>query len=127
MANILVVDDDNLMREMLLQLLTLEGHSATGAENGAIAEKLMEKTVFDLVITDIVMPEKEGLEIIMHIHKSNPSIPIIAVSGGARIEPGSYLDIAKQLGAKYTFTKPINRSELVAAINTCIKNKSQTK
>jgi CheY-like chemotaxis protein len=98
----------------------LEGHTATGAETGAIAARILENSVFDLVITDIVMPEKEGLETIIHIHKNNPAVPIIAVSGGARIEPGSYLDIAKQLGAKYTFTKPINRSELIAAIKACL-------
>lgn len=123
MASILVIDDDSFMREMLTQMVTLHGHEVKSAENGKIAEQLLKENAFDLVITDIVMPEKEGLETIIQIHKQHPGKPIIAMSGGARIEPSSYLDLAKELGAWYTFVKPFNRHEMIQAINNCVNPK----
>lgn len=123
MALILIIDDDSFMREMLVQMVTLEGHKVISAENGKTAEKFLNDTFFDLVITDIVMPEKEGLETILQIHKQHPSKPIIAMSGGARIEPDTYLDLAKELGAWYTFEKPFNRKEMIEAINNCLNVK----
>jgi CheY-like chemotaxis protein len=122
MGSVLIIDDDNFVREMMLQMVAIEGHNVTGAENGQIAIRLFEKNKFDLVISDIVMPEKEGLETIMHIRKIRPALPIIAVSGGARIEPTSYLDIAKQLGVRYTFIKPFNRLDMIQAINNCLSS-----
>jgi DNA-binding NtrC family response regulator len=123
MASILVIDDDNLMRDMLIRMVALHGHDVKGAEDGWIAEKLLRDSSFDLVITDIIMPEKEGLETIIHIHKQYPATPIIAISGGERIEPESYLQIAKELGAHYTFAKPFNRHDFIKAINNCLNIK----
>jgi DNA-binding NtrC family response regulator len=123
MASILVIDDDYLMREMLMQMITLHGHEVKSAENGKIAEKLLEENAFDLIITDIVMPEKEGLETIIQIHKRHPGKPIIAMSGGARIEPESYLQLAKEFGAHYTFAKPFNRHDFIKAIDNCLNIK----
>lgn len=120
MASILVIDDDNLMRDMLIRMVALQGHDVKGAEDGWIAEKLLRDSAFDLVITDIIMPEKEGLETIMYIHKQYPTTPIIAISGGERIEPESYLQLAKTLGAHYTFSKPFNRHDFIEAINYCL-------
>jgi DNA-binding NtrC family response regulator len=108
---------------MLIQMVTLQGHNVTSAENGRVAEKLLKETDFDLVITDIIMPEKEGLETIIQIHKQHPAKPIIAMSGGARIEPEEYLDLAKRFGARYTFVKPFNRQDMIEAINNCLNIK----
>jgi DNA-binding NtrC family response regulator len=123
MALILIIDDDSFMREMLVQMVTNQGHEVISAENGKAAEFFLKDTAIDLVITDIVMPEKEGLETIIQIHKLYPAKPIIAMSGGARIEPRAYLDLAKELGARYTFEKPFNRHELIEAINNCLNFK----
>ncbi len=125
MALILVIDDESFMREMLVQMVSLQGHQVVSADNGKAAEKLLKDTDFDLIITDIVMPEKEGLETIMQIHKQQPAKPIIAMSGGAIIDPEVYLNLAKELGARYTFEKPFNRQDLIKAINSCL-NITQT-
>ncbi|MCP4678338.1 MAG: response regulator [Deltaproteobacteria bacterium] len=122
MATILIVDDDDMMRDMLLQMMETDGHSAMGAADGKKAIGLLENNVFELVVTDLIMPEKEGLETIRYLKKNHPHIPIIAISGGTKMDPESYLGIAKMLGAKYTFTKPIDRAAFLAAIKECVKN-----
>lgn len=121
MPQLLIIDDDATMRDMLYELTHLEGFSAMVAENGLAAQKLLETHRFDCIITDIVMPEKEGLETILHIRKEHPDLPIIAMSGGARIKPESYLDLAKQFGARYTFPKPFETKVFVAAIKDCLE------
>ncbi len=120
MATVLIVDDNDLMRDMLVQMIEMEEISAIPAEDGNKAIALLKTNDIDLVITDIVMPEKEGLELIMYLKKKYPNIPVIAISGGARIGPQTYLTTATGLGAKYTFTKPIPRADLLAAVRKCL-------
>jgi DNA-binding NarL/FixJ family response regulator len=78
--------------------------------------KLYRANPTDLIITDLIMPEKEGIETIMELKKDFPDVKIIAISGGGRSKPESYLNLAKQLGAKRVFPKPIDREELLNAI-----------
>jgi DNA-binding response OmpR family regulator len=120
MARILVIDDDDVMNDMLVQMLSQAGYEAEGARNGYYGLKLIEAKPFDLVITDIVMPEKEGLETITAIRKLGKSTPIIAISGGGRIGPSPYLLLAQHLGADYVFSKPFDKEPFLAAVRECL-------
>lgn len=124
MSAILIIDDDATMRDVLYEMMHMEGFSAMVAEDGLQAQKLLEQYEFNCIITDIVMPEKEGLETILYVRKNHPNIPIIAISGGARIKPESYLDIAQQFGARYVFAKPFVRKDLTEAVKKCLAEPS---
>lgn len=122
MAKILVIDDDPRIAELLLQILKSEKHDVIKALDGCEAEKKFKEFKPEIVITDIVMPEKEGTELIMLFKKMVPGIKIIAISGGGIIGPKSYLEVAKKIGANYTFTKPFNIDDIIKAINDLSKN-----
>jgi len=117
MARILLVDDDTQVREMLKLTLERKGHTVTEAGDGVRAIALFDSDRIDLVVTDIVMPEKEGIETIMELRQKDPSVKVIAISGGGRISPEDYLSWARRFGVKHTFTKPVNRDDLLAAID----------
>ena len=123
MARILVIDDEPLVREMLCQALTAAGHDVAAASDGSKALKLMHKRSFDLVVTDIFMPEKDGLDTIEELGRAHPDAKIIAISGGSRIRDTDVLKWAAEMGAAYTFQKPIEWSELLAAVDDCLKDK----
>lgn len=116
MSSILVVDDDAQVLELVSQMLTLEGHAVTAAQNGIEAEAQFSNGHFDLVITDLIMPEREGLETITRLRQVTPIMPIIAISGGGRIGATDYLESAAQLGANATISKPFNRNDLVSTV-----------
>ena len=117
MARILIIDDDNQFRVMLRIMLENAGYKdIEEAENGHTGMKLIRNGNFDLVITDIIMPDKEGIEIIMEIKKDFPAMKIIAMSGGGKIGPDSYLVMAKHLGADKALAKPFLQSEIVNAV-----------
>jgi len=120
MKHILIIDDEEQIREMLIEMVSLDGYEADGAENGNIAQKLLEETTFDLVITDLIMPEKEGFETIKEIKTNYAALPIIAMSGGGRVSPDLYLPTAKSLGADYVFQKPVKRRQLIEVIKKLI-------
>ena len=117
MARILVVEDDDQIRTLIKKMLEGEKeYEVAEAENGVVAVKLARKTEFDLIITDIIMPEKEGIETIKEIRQMYPMIKIIAISGGGRIGPYDYLDLAKRLGAKKVLEKPFDLKEMLVAV-----------
>ena len=117
MAKILIIDDDDKFRVMVKIMLENSGYeNIEEAENGYIGIKLIRKSHFDLVITDIIMPDKEGIETIMEIKKDYPAIKIIAMSGGGKIGADSYLQMAGHLGAGRTLEKPFHQSELIDAV-----------
>lgn len=116
MALILVVDDDDQVRAMLQTTLTRAGHDVLDAPDGKQAIELFRQQPADLVIMDIIMPEKEGLETILELKREFPAVQIIAISGGGRLGPESYLESARRFGAARAFIKPIDREELLAAI-----------
>jgi len=116
MTRILIIDDDKLVLDMLGQTLERAGYNVMMATNGGEGINMFQENPADLIITDLVMPHKEGLETIMELRKKFPDIKIIAISGGGRIDPDEYLRIAKKFGAQRTFTKPIDKDELLLAI-----------
>ena len=117
MSAILLVDDDTSVLDVMSEMLRLEGHEVTVAENGREAMRYVASDVFDLVITDLIMPEKEGLETIADIRRGNARLPIIAISGGGRLGPMDYLETAKFIGADATLAKPFARTELIQAVD----------
>jgi len=116
LAKILVVDDDDAVRMMLSKMLERASHDVITAENGIQALICIRKQLPDVVILDIIMPEKEGFETIAEIRRDYPNLKIIAISGGGSIGPTNYLKLAKTLGAHLTMEKPIRMKELTAAI-----------
>lgn len=126
MARILVFDDELSILLMIKKMLEKAGHEVDLALNGREGIELLEKNRPDLVITDILMPEKEGLETIMELRKKYPALKIIAISGGGRIGPEGYLPSAKHLGADMVFQKPLVQKEFMEAISLLLgKTKSE--
>ena len=121
MKRILVVDDDPGMREMVKLLLNDEGYHVFEASNGKHAMEFLKKESPDLVITDIIMEEMDGVEIIMEIRENYPDIKIIAMSGGSKISAEEYLDSASDLGADRVFTKPFALPDMLKAIKELIE------
>ena len=120
MSAILVIDDDASVREVVSEMLRMEGHDVAIAENGREAIELLSRRRFDLVITDLIMPEKEGIETISEIRRTDQDIPIVAISGGGRLGPGDYLETARFIGADATLAKPFARQELLATIESLL-------
>ena len=117
MARILIIEDDDQFRTMLRKMLETAGYNdIEEAANGSIGVKLFRQNPFDLVITDIVMPDKEGLEMITELVRDYPRIKIIAMSGGGRTGTQNYLKMAKYLGAGRTLAKPFEYSVLIDAV-----------
>lgn len=112
MARILVVDDEEIVRVTLRQMLEKAGHQVFEAANGLEALRAFEKREADLVITDIIMPEKEGIETIMELRQRKPDLKIIAMSGGGRTGTMEYLHLAKSLGADNVLPKPFKMGEV---------------
>ena len=121
MARILIIDDDPQILDMLRQTLEREGHEIVDASDGKEGLKLYRENPTDLIITDLIMPEKEGIETIMELRRDFPDVKIIAISGGGRLDPGQYLSMAKSFGAQYTFAKPVERKELLQAVEGLLK------
>jgi CheY-like chemotaxis protein len=116
MAKILVFDDEPSILLMLKKLLEKAGYEVEVALNGKEGMALFEKNKPDLLITDIIMPEKEGLETIYELRRSYPDLKIIAISGGGRIGPDGYLPGAKLMGANAIFTKPLIPKEFLQVV-----------
>lgn len=121
MARILLVDDEALVLQLFEAVLELEHHDVTTASDGNAALAALAHGTFDVVVTDIVMPDKEGIEMIMEIRKLKPDLPIIAMSGGGRGSSSDYLEMAALLGAKKTLAKPFSTQELLDAVREVLR------
>jgi len=121
MTKILVIEDDGSFRSVLVQMLEKAKYEVQSAPDGNRALEICEYFAPDLVLTDIIMPDKEGLETIQEITSTYPQIKIIAMSGGGRFGPDSYLPLAKKLGARKTLQKPFMRDELLKAISEVLE------
>lgn len=119
-ARILVIDDEPQVRAMLRQMLEREGYEVLEAEEGGAGMKLYQTQSPDLVITDILMPGKEGIETILAMRKAHPDVKIIAISGGRRMGKLDILPIAQTFGAVYTLAKPFEREELLEAVQAVL-------
>jgi DNA-binding response OmpR family regulator len=116
LARILIIDDDPLVREYLFSLLTYRSYDVMEAPDGKIGMRLFRCRPCDLVITDLVMPDKEGIETIMELRRDYPKVKIIAISGGGTVGPDGYLSMAGFLGADRLLRKPFKTPEMMNAI-----------
>lgn len=116
MPTILLVDDDDLLRDALHQTLVRAGYDVEDASDGAAALRAYRKRPRDVVITDIVMPGKEGLETIRALRAQDLDVKIIAISGGGVGRADDYLNVAQKLGATRILAKPFSGAEIVALV-----------
>ena len=122
MVKILVVDDEDMVRMVVRQTLQKVGITVVEARNGCEAVEMYDADPTDIVITDIIMPDKEGIETIIELKDKNPDVKIIAMSGGGRTGATDYLTMAQDFGAAYVFEKPFDRSELLTAVQSCLSS-----
>ncbi len=113
---ILVIDDDPAIRELLRCFIEKAGYQVFEAENGKEAEEIQRRTPADMVICDLIMPVREGIETISAFRKNFPGTGIIAISGGGTISPDSYLQVARQLGAWKIYSKPLDFPGLLKSL-----------
>ena len=113
---VLLVDDDDTLRATLARIVEKEGHSVVTAGNGVAALRKLNEARFDLIVTDIVMPDMEGLEFLRRLRGLPVRPKVIAMSGGGRASPSNYLELARSFGADATLEKPFLASELMAEI-----------
>jgi DNA-binding response OmpR family regulator len=116
MARILVVDDEAMLRGVVRKMLERNGHEVFDAADGALGTEAYRRLLTDIVITDIVMPNKDGIQLIIELKKEFPSVRLIAMSGGARTSEQDFLEVAKQYGVRQVLHKPFSRAELEAAV-----------
>lgn len=118
--HILVVDDDLLVRMVAEEALTRAGYNVALAENGRAAIKALEQTRFDLVVTDVLMPDTDGLELTREVKRRWPLTPMIAISSGGRLEAGYYLPLANAMGADAVMAKPLRPGPFLSLVQDVI-------
>ncbi len=122
MTRILIIDDDDTLRGIIVKSLKHAGYDVRDTNNGRKGVELYREDPVDLVVTDLVMPEQEGMETIKILHREFPDLPIIAMSGGLDGSP-LYLELTRRLGAKCTLTKPFTLQQLKEAIAAVLAGK----
>ena len=126
MKKILLLDDDTDLRSLIRRGLQKAGYDITEGADGKAGLKLFAQAKFDLVLTDIIMPETDGLELISALRKISPDIPIIAMSGGGFIQSQDYLRVAELTGASWILNKPFKLGELFALVARALTESTQT-
>lgn len=116
MPTVLVIDDERPIRALLREVLAEQGYDVTEAEDGVKGVRRAREQRPDLVITDILMPDKDGLETILELRAAAPHLPVIAISGGSTRVPMDVLAAARRFGARRVFSKPFDPLAVVAAV-----------
>jgi DNA-binding response OmpR family regulator len=125
MPRLLLIEDDAMVREVLATVLVHAGHTVVEARDGREGMVLFHAESPDLVITDLIMPDHEGMEVIATLHRAHPELPIIAMSGcGSR--SSLYLRTAEKLGASRTLPKPFAPAELLGAVEELLRSRPET-
>lgn len=125
-STILIVDDEDQVRSAMTLFLTRKGYRVLEARNGKSAEEVLRKKLPDLILTDLIMPDRDGLELLAFVRKNAPSVPVIAMSGGGRINPTDYLELARRLGAIRTLEKPFPSAQLLATIEEVLSQQPES-
>lgn len=120
MARILLADDDPILRATAGAYLADAGHTVSEACDGAVALQLLGQQTFDLLIVDMLMPEKDGLEVILQVRRTDQQVPILAVSSGGRMDVSSLLRPAAAFGASATMSKPLLRAPLLEMVESLL-------
>ncbi|MBF0188767.1 MAG: response regulator [Magnetococcales bacterium] len=122
MKTVLVIDHDASVRSLMYRILEEEGFHAVGAPNGVIGMQLYRELEPDLVVTGIIMPEKDGIEVIIEVLEQKHSAPVMAVSGGSRgLDAAFNLDFAQRFGAVTVLPKPFSRREFLNEVNKSLE------
>ena len=124
MARILIIDDDDQLRHMLCQALEQAGYETVEARDGEEGLEHYRATPTDLIITDILMPGREGLETIMELRREVPGVKIIAISGGGQTGNMTFLEVARYLGAQRALQKPFELRELLNAVREVLESQA---
>jgi DNA-binding response OmpR family regulator len=121
---ILVIDDDSMTLEVLRKILEAEGYKVVTAMDGQKGLDAFHQTSIDLVITDLVMPVKDGLRTIMELRKEDQNVPIIAISAGGAIAKERYLTVAQYLDNIIAIPKPLKRKEIIEMVKKLLQHKN---
>jgi len=121
-ASILIIDDDAAVSRTLSLILTRAGHQVTTVTSGRKGLELLTQNGFDLVLTDIIMPELDGIEAIRRIRTDHPGLRIIAMSGGGQIDKADFLHMAEALGADRVLEKPVRSERLLELVGSVMAN-----
>ena len=125
MSRILMIDDEQLIRSLIVEVLTLDGHEVDQAENGDIGLKLVELHPYDLVITDIIMPEMDGIGVIMSLKEKHPQIKTIVLTGGSLINDKDYLiNVSRLMKVDLVIPKPFVVDDLRNAVKELLQKQS---
>lgn len=119
-CSVLVVDDEAELRDVVSRVLLDAGHKVVCAANGQEATRALSKQTFDLILTDVIMPEKDGMQVISESRRMRPEMRIVAMSGGGHMSREQYLKMAKALGAHAVLEKPFGTEQLVETINAVL-------
>ncbi len=122
MSKILIIDDDVSIRKLLRAMLEKSNYEVVDAADGEEGINQFKQYLPDLVITDLIMPGKEGLETIKDLKNIDPNSKIIAISGGGTVDPDMYLKLAKSMGASHVFTKPVDSKLMLSTIAKVIES-----
>ena len=122
MTRILVIEDDIHVRDVLRKILVRAGYEVVEARDGNEGLKRYHETKTDLIITDIIMPEKDGIETIAELKTENPDVKIIAISGGGTFGPKPYLQVAEGFGASRLIRKPFKAEDLLGTVEDVLNN-----
>lgn len=117
LARILVIEDDDILRALMRKMLTRSGYEVVEAADGSYAVQLYREHDIDLIVTDLFMPDTEGMEVIRQLRQESQEAKIIAISGGSSFDSIDYLDVARLIGAAKTLNKPFGSRELLEAVD----------
>lgn len=121
MACLLVIDDNPEFREILRAHLEAIGHRTVLADNGEQGLAVLERGGIDMVLTDILMPKRDGVEVLRETKRRWPGLPVIAISGGGWIGANELLGMAERLGADQVLQKPVRRDALIKAVDEALQ------
>ncbi len=121
MARVLILDDEEAMREVIRMVLEEDGHEVAEASNGVQGLEMFRERPSDVVVTDLIMPQKDGIETIRDLRREFPSVKIVALSGRGGIQINANLARAKQVGADMTILKPCEPAEIRDAVRSLME------
>lgn len=116
--NILIVDDDDMSRYSLREIIRSLGHEAIECNDGRAAQEALSRHEIGALVTDIIMPDMDGIELLTWTRDTNPALPVIVISGGGRTRNLDFLDIARKFGATAVLAKPFTAADLSIALTS---------